>query len=118
MSNNDKYVFCPHCKAPYKAKRTSGVGKADLIKLLLILIPATVLGSGIFGIKFVLVLVPVLIIFEYAYRMSARLSIVCPYCGFDILLYKKDTCRMKDRIIDIKENRDKKLRDMISLGLE
>lgn len=117
MTNN-KQVFCPHCKVSYKAKNLSGLGKSDFIKLLLILIPACILGYGIFGIKFILLLVPILIIFEYAYRMSGRLSIVCPYCGFDILLYKKDVYRMRERIISVKENKEKKLRDMIALGLE
>lgn len=118
MSNKTKSVFCPHCKGAYKARDLSGIKKEDLIKLLLVLIPTTVLGSGIFGAKFILVLVPILIIFEYAYRMNARLSIVCPCCGFDILLYKKNVGQMRERIIGIRENKEKKLRDMIAMGLE
>jgi hypothetical protein len=115
---NNKQVFCPHCKTPYKARYGTGIKKGDIIKLLLIMIPTLVLGYGIFGAKFMLVIVPVLIIFEYVYRIGGRLSITCPYCGFDILLYKKDVKRMRERIIFVKENRDKKLRDMITLGLE
>lgn len=118
MSNKTKSVFCPHCKASYKAKHLSGIKKEDFIKLLLIMIPSTVLGSGVFGGKFILVIVPILIIFEYAYRMNARLSIVCPHCGFDVLLYKKNVVQMRDRIIGIRENKEKKLRDMIAMGLE
>lgn len=98
MFNEKKSFYCAFCKSPRKAFLRKNVTFVEI----LFCIVASSLVSLMFWQTIDLRLVAVLFIFlgfaEVFLQIKWRLSVVCPYCGFDPVLFKSDKDKAAQRI--------------------
>jgi len=111
-----KRIFCAHCRNQYEVRNSNNKKMFFMLTVLGIILASYF--YGIFGVKIFLSIFPLMVIIEYAKRISNRISLSCPNCGFDYLLYKKDVKKARDRILEFKDKKDKKFKDLLALGVK
>jgi len=106
-----KSCFCAFCRSERKVYRKRNIGLSD--------IAASILGSGAvmfaifqeFDPRVLLIFVAFLAIAETFVQIRWRLTIICKHCGFDPVLYIRDS---EKAVIKVKLRLEQRHRDPTS----
>lgn len=98
LFSSRKSCYCAFCRSPRKIYRKRNIGLIDVF--------AALLGANVtmfaifeeFDPRALLIFVTFLAIAEIFVQVRWRLAIVCPYCGFDPVLYLKDSARAVEKV--------------------
>jgi len=91
--------YCPLCKSPRKIPyRPKPGGFRQVSQVVLTTAFLTLLMWSWLSWKGIVVGLPLWIGFEVFYRARVRVSLACPYCGFDPFLYLSDVKRARTEI--------------------
>ncbi len=90
--------FCAFCKSERIVYSRKSLGPAALLGCLLASIAAMIIIFQDFDPRAILFFVLFLVLAEIFTQIRWRLSVVCKHCGFDPVLYLKDTEKAADLV--------------------
>jgi predicted RNA-binding Zn-ribbon protein involved in translation (DUF1610 family) len=82
--------YCPFCGVSRRLKMRPKPESRHFFQVGLTAAFLTALGWPWFGIKGLVVFLPIWIVFEVLYRLRVRAELSCQNCGFDPILYLAD----------------------------
>ena len=105
MISHKTQCFCAFCKSPHWVYRRKRLGP---FHFLLSLMTASVVSLILFGQilpPMILFFVFCLVIVQVFLQIRWRMSLTCRRCGFDPILYRKDTAKAAGQVKDFLEKR-------------
>jgi hypothetical protein len=95
---NRTKCYCAFCKSERIVYKQRSVGVGAAIGALAGSLTVMLLIFHTFDPRFILYFIVFLLVAEIFIRIRWRISVVCKYCGFDPVLYLKDTQRAVERV--------------------
>lgn len=100
-----KEFFCAFCKTERRIKDQKHIQFFEItMSLLAGFILMLFIWQGFDTRVFVFVSI-FLVMFEFLVQISQRVALACPHCGFDPILYKKNTAKCVEKVRDHLEKR-------------
>lgn len=114
MFSHKNSCYCAFCRSPHWVYKRKRLG---LFHFLLSLITAAVCSLILFSEilpQMILLFVFCLVIVEVFLQIRWRMSLVCKQCGFDPVLYRKDTNQAAQQVKDFLERRKNSVSSLFS----
>lgn len=90
--------ICPTCHTERRVPLRGAPGGIHYVQIGLTAALFTVAAWPIFGIKGFVSFLPIWAVFETVYRIRRRGIVMCPKCGFDPVLFMRDSDRARDEM--------------------
>lgn len=107
MFNKKEKFFCAFCRSPRRVSLKKNVTFVEAFYCGFASVLLSLLFWQTFDPRIVLIFGILVAVTEFILQMRWRLSITCPYCGFDPVLYKKNKTQTAERIRSHLERRKK-----------
>ncbi len=108
--NKREKCFCAFCKNPRSIYTRKHIDIVSLVLILVVGLSFGYLHSSSPGILEVVFMSTMVIFGEVLFQLRWRVSIICKYCGFDPIIYKRDpnlaASKVKVRLEERKEDAD------------
>jgi hypothetical protein len=108
MGRSYKNTYCAFCRSERKVYTKKGI---SLINIFAAAVTATTIMLALwqdFNVRVIVIFVMVLALTEVLIQMRWRMSLVCPHCGFDPILYINDRKQACEKVKVHLDNRMKK----------
>lgn len=99
--------FCAFCKSPRKFYAQKRLGIKGLFSSLLIGIALSYILEQAMSPSALFIMIVIAIMLDLLTQVRWRYSVICKECGFDPVLYKKDSQRACERVKNRLEERKK-----------
>ncbi|MCM2282890.1 MAG: hypothetical protein NDI61_13705 [Bdellovibrionaceae bacterium] len=98
MSNPSQRCFCAFCRSPRTVYLHQHITGVDVVLSLVASLLLMLVVFQDFDPRFLVFFVVVLAVAESFIHIRWRLTITCPRCGFDPIIYKRDPARAAARV--------------------
>ncbi|MFP5520015.1 MAG: hypothetical protein ACLGGX_08940 [Bdellovibrionia bacterium] len=98
LMNKKNQCYCAFCKSPRRIYRKKTISLLNVGEALAASLGVMFLLWQKFDPRFVLFFAAFLVVGELFIRLRWRTSVLCPHCGFDPVLYLKDSRQAAEKV--------------------
>ena len=91
-------VFCTLCSKPYHLTVAKKLRPVDFARMAITTFLVSIALAPFIEWKGIVSVIPIWIFYEAAMRFKKRQEVICPHCGFDPILFRRDRKKAKKRV--------------------